>query len=224
METIEPQTLGLLAADGHRLDAAFAAPQGKPRGGLVVIQDTYGVGAYLRSVCADYAALGYACVAPALYDRQIRGADFPRTPEGMAESQIIRARVKWPEVLADVEAARLHVAKSGKVGIVGFCFGGSVAWLAAQNLPFGAASSYYGRDVPHWLDKKPLCPTICHFGETDPMIPLEGVYRAREQMPQVPIHIYEAGHGFDNPASGTKPDVIALARQRTLALFRENVG
>lgn len=215
----------LTAKDRHRLAAAFALPEGKPRGGLVVIQDTYGIGGYIRSVCDWYAALGYACAAPALYDRQQRGADFPRTNEGMAASQILRGRVTWPDVLADVEAVRAHLSNYGKVGIVGFCFGGSVAWLAAQNLPFAAASSYYGRDVPHWLDQKPLCPTTCHFAESDPFIPLEGALKVRAQMPDIPVHIYAgAGHGFDNPDTGTSADTIALARARTVELFLIHVG
>lgn len=217
-------TVELVAADGHRLEAAVALPEGRPRGGLVVIQDTYGVGEYLRSVCDWYAALGYACAAPALYDRQQRNCDFPRTPEGMAASQILRGQVVWRDVLADVEATRLHLSHYGKVGIVGFCFGGSVAWLAAQNLPFAAASSYYGRDVPHWLDMKPLCPTICHFGVNDPMIPLDGVAKINPAFPDVPVYVYPAGHGFDNADTGTDPDVIALARARTLALFRAHLG
>lgn len=218
------QTLQLTAADGHRLDAALALPDGAPRGGLVVIQDTFGVGDYIRSVAADYAALGYAAIAPALYDRQQRGADFQRSPEGMQASQVLRGRVVWSEVAADVEAARAYVAHYGKVGIVGFCFGGSVVWHAAQRLPFAAASSYYGRDVPHWLDIKPLCPTICHFGEKDPMIPLEGVMKINPAFPDIPVYTYAAGHGFDHPDAGTDPAIIALARTRTLKLFQRYVG
>ncbi len=218
------QTVELRAVDGHRLAAVLALPENRPRGGLVIIQDTYGIGGYIRSVATDYAALGYACIVPALYDRQQRDADFPRTPEGMAASQILRANVVWPDILADVDAARAHVAQYGKVGIVGFCFGGSVAWYCAQRLPLAAASSYYGRDVPHWLDIKPLCPTICHFGASDPMIPLDGVRKINPAFPDVPVHVYEAGHGFDNPDTGMDPKIIALARQRTLELFREKIG
>ena len=218
------ELINLVASDGHELAAALALPAGKPRGGLVIIQDTYGIGGYICSVAAEYAALGYACIVPALYDRQQRGADFPRTPEGMAASQILRGRVVWPDVLADVEAARAHAVQYGRVGILGFCFGGSVAWLAAQKLNFAAASSYYGRDVPHWLDIKPQCPVICHFGEHDPMIPLEGVAKINPAFPDVPVHVYAAGHGFDHPDSGTDSKVIALARARTLELFRTHVG
>lgn len=214
----------LAAADEHILGAWEDIPE-TPRGGIVIIQDTYGIGKYMHSVAAWYSALGYACVAPALYDRQQRGADFPRTPEGMQASQVLRGKVTWPEVLMDVEAARVYLEQYGRVGIVGFCFGGSVAWLAAQNLQFAAASSYYGRDVPHWLDKKPLCPTICHFAETDHFIPIEGVLKTRAAMPDVPVHIYAgAGHGFDNPDSGTSADTISLARARTVELFAAHVG
>ena len=216
--------ISLKAADGHELAAVLHLPEGNPRGGLVIIQDTYGIGDYIRSVAADYAALGYTCIVPALYDRQERGANYPRTEEGMEASQALRRAVVWPDILMDVEAARVRIAEYGKVGIVGFCFGGSVVWYAAQRLPFAAASSYYGRDVPHWLDLPPLCPTICHFGERDTMIPLEGVHKINPAMPQVPVHVYPAGHGFDNPATGTDPEVIALGRKRTLELFRAYVG
>ena len=137
---------------------------------------------------------------------------------------MLRGRVVWPDVLADVEAARLYLSQYGKVGIVGFCFGGSVVWYCAQRLPLAAASSYYGRDVPHWLDLPPLCPTICHFGEKDPMIPLDGVKKINPAMPQVAVYVYPAGHGFDNPDSGTDADTISLARARTMELFRRAVG
>ncbi len=219
-----PGPLTLAAADEHIFGAWEHQPEGTPRGGLVIIHDTYGIGDYIRAVAAFYAAQGYACIVPALYDRQQRGADFPRTEAGMQASQVLRRALSWPQVLLDVDAARAHVSQFGNAGIVGFCLGGSVVWYCAQRLQFAAASSYYGRDVPHWLDLPPLCPMICHFGAHDPMIPLEGVEKIQEAMPDVPVYIYPAGHGFDNAATGTDPAVIALARARTMELFRAHVG
>ena len=210
----------IAAADGHRLEAYLARPAGAPRGGLVVVQTAFGVDAYLRGVCDGFARDGYLAIAPALYDRQRRGAVFEHTPEGGAAAREMRNNFVWDDVLADVEAARRRVAEAGKVGVVGYCVGGSVVWLAAHALPFAAAASYYGKDVVDFLDRAPKCPIVLHFGDSDRLIPLADVDRIKAAFPALPIHVYNAGHGFD----GNNPGAAAIARPRTMALFAANIG
>lgn len=220
------KNLDITATDGHVLAAYLAAPGGKPRGGLVVIQEAFGVTAHVRSVCDAYATDGYASIAPALYDRQRRDAAFddPSAPEALAEARRLRAALEWPKVLLDVQAAIDAVRISGRVGIVGYCVGGSVAWLAALSLPVAAASCYYGRDIVDFLERAPKCPTILHFGEHDRFIPLADVARIRAAFPDVPNHVYPAGHGFDGAGERHHEASARLARERTLELFRSHVG
>jgi carboxymethylenebutenolidase len=214
------QTIALAASDGHRLSAYLAEPAGAARGGLVVIQTAFGVNDYLHGVCDFYAGEGYAAVAPALYDRQRRDAVFEHTPDGSAKAQEKRAGLDWDDVLRDVEAARQRVAGAGRVGIVGYCVGGSVVWLAAHALSFAAASSYYGKDVVDFLDRAPKCPIMLHFGDKDRLIPASDVEKIRAAFPQLPVYVYAAGHGFD----GNAPEPAAVGRARTLDLFRTHIG
>ncbi|MGE3246941.1 MAG: dienelactone hydrolase family protein [Beijerinckiaceae bacterium] len=218
------ELVSIKAADGHRMRAFSAMPAGRPRGGLVVVHEFLGLTPYIESVCDAYAADGYAVAAPSLYDRQDPAVVFERDPGAMAKAAEMRKRLDWDEVLRDVEAARTQVAKHGRCGVIGFCMGGSVAWLAASQPGFAAAVSYYGKDVPDWLDKKPACPVVLHFGETDELIPLSGVERVRAAFPALPVYVYPAGHAFDNPARGADPAIPELARQRSLALLRAHVG
>ena len=142
----------------------------------------------------------------------------------MERAARLRRGLQWDDVLKDVRAARSHLAGYGRCGIIGFCMGGSVAWLAASMPGFAAAVSYYGKDVPDWLDNRPLCPVILHFGEDDRLIPMEGVRAVSAAYPDVPVYTYPAGHAFDNPANNCDPDLVALARQRSLDLLRKHVG
>jgi carboxymethylenebutenolidase len=210
----------LEAADGHVSAAWKEEPKVPARGALVVIQSAYGVNDYLKRVCRSYADEGYVSIAPALYDRQRRDAVFEHTPVGSAAAQELRRGLDWELVMADVEAARAHVAPAGRVGIIGFCVGGSVAWIAAQRLRFAAASSYYGKDVVDFPEPPPKCPTILHFGDKDRLIPLTDVETIRRLRPEVPAYVYDAGHGFD----GNNPEAAAIARTRTMDLFRTHLG
>jgi carboxymethylenebutenolidase len=210
----------LTAADGHRFDAHFALPKGKPRGGLVVVQEAFGVNAYVKRVCERFAAEGYACLAPALYDRQERDAAFDsHEGENLAKARKLRAGLVWADVLKDMAASVERLREFGRVGVVGYCVGGSVAWLAALELDISAASSYYGRDVVDFLEREPRCPVILHFGDHDPLIPTKDVERIKSIHPQV-THLYEAGHGFDRDDS----EAARLARRRTLEHFERHVA
>ena len=214
----------LAAADNHVFDAYMAAPSGAPRGALVVIQDAFGIGSYIRSVCDSYSADGYITVAPALYDRQQRGAVFDHSPESHKVAARCRAALNWEHVLADVNAAIAHVSAAGPVGILGFCVGGSVAWLTAASLPVAAAACYYGKDIVDWLDRRPRCPAILHFGDSDHLISLKDIETIGRAHPNLPTYVYPAGHGFDGVGKGHHAASAVLARSRTLAFFRSHIG
>jgi carboxymethylenebutenolidase len=214
----------LRAADGHVFDAYVAAPRHTPRGALVVIQDAFGVGHYIRSVCDSYCADGYMAIAPALYDRQQRGSVFDHSPESHKAAARFRVALNWDHVLADVEAAIAHVSTAGPVGILGFCVGGSVAWLAAASLPVAAAACYYGKDIVGWLDRPPRCPALLHFGESDHLISPNDVEEIKQAYPNLPTYIYAAGHGFDGTGKGHHAESAAIARSRTLEFFRRHIG
>jgi carboxymethylenebutenolidase len=214
----------ITAADGHVFDAYMAVPSQTPRGALVVIQDAFGIGPYIRSVCDAYCADGYLTITPALYDRQQRGAVFDHSPESHKAAARCRAALNWEHVVADVEAAIARVCAAGPVGILGFCVGGSVAWLTAASLPVAAAACYYGKDIVDWRDRTPRCPTILHFGDADHLISLSDVDAIKRAYPDLPTYVYPAGHGFDGVGKGHHAGSAALARSRTLEFFRKHVG
>jgi carboxymethylenebutenolidase len=214
----------LTSADGHVFDAYLVEPRTAPRGALVIAQDAFGLGRYIRSVCDRYCAQGYVAIAPALYDRQQRGSVFDHSPESHKAAARFRAALNWDHVLSDVEAAIGYVKTGGRVGVLGFCVGGSVAWLTAASLPVAAAVCYYGKDIAGWLDRRPCCPTMLHFGESDHLIPLRDVELIKQDCPDIPVYVYAAGHGFDGTGRGHHAESAALARSRTLAFFRDHIG
>jgi carboxymethylenebutenolidase len=210
----------IVAADGHVLSAYMARPLEDVRGAVVVIQDAYGVGFNIKAVCDSYADAGYVTIAPSLYDRQQRGAVFSHSEDDKKLSRRLRAGLVWSAVLVDVAAAHQQVACFDRVGVLGFCVGGSVSWLAAAMQPFAAASAYYGKDIVDMLDKHPACPIVLHFAERDHLISLADVERIRAAYPETPLFTYDAGHGFDG--HGGAP--AQMTRERTLALFRRHIG
>lgn len=215
----------ITASDGHRLGAYLAEPPAPVRGGLVVVQEAFGVNGYVRSVCDRFASEGYLSIAPALYDRQRRGVTFGYEKSDIEAARQLRAGLVWDDVLKDVEAAVKTVARAGKVGIVGYCVGGSVAWLAAQHLPVSAAVSYYGRDIVGLLDKPPRCSSMLFFAERDAHIPLDDVETIRAVFPELPIYVLPGEHGFDcDRRPSFAPESARIARSRTLSLFRKYIG
>ena len=220
------QSIELSARDGHRLAAYEAQPAGKPRGGLVVVQEIFGVNSHIRRVADGYAADGYRVVATALFDRVRPGIELGYTDADIAEGRAIRERVSFDDALADVSAALAALRDAGNVGIVGYCWGGTITWLAAARIEgFAAASSYYGGGIGKFASEKPRCPMQCHFGEKDHAIPRAEVESVRERQPEVEVYLYPAGHGFNCDARASYDAAsAALARQRTLAHFRKHVG
>ena len=212
----------LKAADGHTFDAHFARPKNAPRGAVVVVQEAFGLNAYVRGLCEEFAADGYAALAPALYDRQQRGAAWDsHEGEALENARRLRRGLVWADVMRDVGACAERLREFGKVGVVGYCVGGSVAWLAALELEVSVIVSYYGRDVVDFLDRAPRCAAMLHFGDKDPLIPLADVQRIRTAFPSLPVYVYDAPHGFDrNRAS----EAARVARQRTLEFLRRHLG
>ena len=219
-------TLQLTAADGHGFDLYRAEPPGRPGGALVIAQEIFGVNGHIRAVCDGYAAEGYLTVAPALFDRVERGVELGYGGDDVVRGRELRAPIEIEHALADLEAAARAVASAGRIGIVGYCWGGTLAWAAAtRSRTFAAAIGYYGGGVPGMADERPSCPVMLHFGEHDQSIPLDGVKKVQAAHPELPTHIYPAGHGFNcDQRAAHHPESARLARKRTLAFLAEHVG
>ena len=217
------ETVRLKAADGHALDAYRVTPARKPRGGIVVVQEIFGVTSHIEHVARQYAEAGYLAIAPALFDRAERQANIPYTdsPTGFAVVQKIK-----PELtLLDLKAAIDAVAGAGKVGMVGFCWGGTLTFAAACHLPLAAGVAYYGGGITKLLERTPKCPVMFHFGEHDTHIPLKDVEKVKKAYPMGHYYVYPAGHGFNctDRASHDAPNA-ALALERSLDFFHRHVG
>jgi carboxymethylenebutenolidase len=214
-------------SDGAKIGVYHVAPVGARRGGLVLIQEIFGVTDHIREQCDRYAADGYEVLAPALYDREAPGLQASYTPEDIAKA-IKVARELHPFLLsvADTQTCINALTGKGPVFITGYCYGGSVSWAAACRCTgLAAASGYYGSLVPQLATETPKCPTILHFGAKDAGIPLDGVDKVKELHPEVGVYIYDAGHGFNSDRRNDyNPDCAKLARDRTLELFRANGG
>jgi carboxymethylenebutenolidase len=214
------------AEDGFEFAALHAEPQGKRRGGVIVIQEIFGIDQYVRADVERWAALGFEAVAPSMYDRTNPGFDVGHDDAGMAQAMAAVRQAKPADALADIQACIDYLAPRGPVFIVGYCYGGAMVWQAVGRLEgLSAGSSYYGGGVAGSADLTPKCPVICHFGRKDGHIPADEVKATlAKAQPDVPVHIYEkSGHGFNNDG---RPDSDAedakLARERTLALFEAN--
>lgn len=222
------QTIKLKAADGREISAYEAAPHTSPhRGGLIVVQEIFGINEHIRRVADGFAEEGYYCIAPAIFDRGRPGVELGYDSEGIAAGRALLEEIGIDQMLLDIDAARAAAASAGRVGIVGYCLGGSLAWLAATRLPgFAAAVCYYGGRIAAVATEKPHCPVLMHFGEEDTSIPLSDVDRIRAAVPEgVEIFVYPAGHAFNRDVGPSwEPHSAKLARERTLALFREHIG
>jgi carboxymethylenebutenolidase len=218
----------LAAADGHCCGAYLAAPSAQPRGAIVVVQEIFGVNAHIRSVADGYAADGYVAIAPALFDRVEPGIELGYTDADVQCGIALRAKVPADKALADIAAAvaQARVQGGAKVGVVGYCWGGLLSWFAACSLDgLDCAVTYYGGGMPDQRALVPRCPVLAHFGERDQAIPVAGVEAFRAARPEVEVHLYPAGHGFncDQRASFDAPSA-QLARQRSLAFFARHLG
>jgi carboxymethylenebutenolidase len=203
-----------------------ADPSSAPRGGIVVIQEIFGVNAHIREVTDRFAAEGYVAVAPAIFDHVEKGFDVGYDAESRARAMPLVGKLDFDQVLSDAAAAIAVASEGGKVGIVGYCFGGTVAWAAAAKLSgLSAAVGYYGGRILSMQDLQPRVPVLLHFGEKDAHIPIAEVRAFAASHPDVPVHIYPADHGFncDHRASYDVASA-ALAQTRTLEFFRTHLG
>ena len=221
------ETVQLRAADGFALGAYVSHPAGAPKGAVVVIQEIFGVNSHIRNVTNGFARAGYFAIAPQLFDRAERDVELGYEAHDMGRGvELARGRSKREHLLADLQASVDFARKYGKVGVVGYCFGGMLTWVAASQVDgVSAASGYYGGGIASEVALQPRCPTILHFGERDAHIPMTQVEQVRQAHPDVPIYVYAADHGFncDHRASWDAP-AAALALERTLALFAEHLA
>lgn len=216
--------VALHTGDEHTLGAYRAGPEDATRG-LVVVQEIFGVNDYVRRVCDRYAALGFAVVAPALFDRVQREVELGYTQEDVQAGLALRAQVPEAGTLADIAASAAALPE--RCGIVGFCWGGTVAWWGATRTNFfRAAVGYYGGGIYESRDDTPRCPVMLHFGEDDHGIPVDHVRAIQAAQLEVPIHTYPgAGHGFACDARASyNPDAARLANERTLAFLEAHLG
>ncbi|HJL98021.1 MAG: dienelactone hydrolase family protein [Acidimicrobiales bacterium] len=221
-------TIQITALDGNTFNAYQADPQGSPKGAVVVVQEIFGVNGHIRSVADGYAERGYVAIAPALFDRVQAEVELGYDESGIDVGRKIAFEdVTMDEVMADIEAACDAVSAAGKIGIVGYCWGGSICYVAAARLSdkISAASGYYGGQIMPHIEEEPKTPLILHFGAQDAGIPLENVDAIAERWPNIDVHIYEeAGHGFNCDARGSyDASSAAVALERTLNHFAQHV-
>jgi len=218
-------TLQLRAADGNTLSAYLVKPAGPPRGAVVVIQEIFGVNSHIRRVAEQYAAEGYLAIAPALFDRLKKDVDLGYDAAGIQAGVALVTKTTVEGVVADVNTALNAVVHAGKVGMVGYCWGGRVTYLSACHTNIAAGVAYYGGGIAQLLPETPRCPVMFHFGEKDTHIPLSDVERIRAAYPQGEYHLYPAGHGFNcTERADFEPASARLAFERSINFFRMHVG
>ena len=218
------ESVTLRAADGHELGAYVARPADQPLAGLVVVQEIFGVNAHIRMVADEYAADGFLAVAPALFDRIERGVDLGYEGADMQKAMSFIPKLDRDKAVIDVAAALDFARKASgkKAGVIGYCFGGTVAWLSAARLHPDAAVGYYGGGIGNYAAETPSCPVMLHFGKQDTHIPATEVEKIHSAHPQVEIYWYDAGHAFNaTPRSSYNAEAARLARQRSLAFLRK---
>lgn len=217
----------LVASDSFKLGAYRADPSGPAKGGMVVIQEIFGVNHHIRAVCDRLAAEGYAAVAPAIFDRQQPNFESGYSPDEIANARKFVANPDWAAMMLDVQAAIDELEKEGPVGIIGFCLGGSIAFLAASKLHgLSAAVGYYGGQIAKNVDSAPKIPTQLHFGETDASIPMSDVELIKQKRGgDTEIYTYPgAGHGFTCDERGSYEEAAAkLAWTRTLDFLGKHI-
>ena len=217
----------LQASDGHKLAAYVAEPSGKARGGVVVIPEIFGVNSHIQATTDGFAADGYRAVSPAMFDRVQRNYDTGYSAPEIEAGRAIMGKLDWNQSMLDVQAAIGEAAKAGKAGIVGYCYGGTVTWLAsARASGLACAVPYYGGGMPGFIGEKPKVPTMCHFGELDQSPTLAQSKEIAARHPQITAHFYAgAGHGFNRDQRGSwNAEAAKLARSRTIEFFRKHLG
>lgn len=213
--------ISLVSGDGFAFQAYRTAAVGSRKGGLIVIQEIFGVNDDIRAIADDFAMRGFDVLAPSMYDRVLPGFALNHDGADIAYAVQIAQKNGVENAIRDIAACVAHLAPLGHVFVTGYCYGGSMSYAAATRVPgIAAASCYYGSQLPSLAAEGPKCPTIAHFGREDPYIPLEKVQDFSARRPEVPTYLYDAGHGFNSKDGGAYHAPSAqLALDRTLALF-----
>ncbi len=220
-------TVRLVSPDGHALDAYLAEPAGPSRGGLVIAHEMYGVNQYIREVCDSYAADGYLTIAPALFDRIQPDLTLPYTDDGNRRGKVLSRDADLELALDDLETGAGHVRHAGRVALIGFCYGGTLGWLAACRRGFDAVICYYGSDMCDYPDEIPVCPIICQVGECDATVTPEKIKIFSALRPEVPFNIHPGAlHGFDNHIRPARYHAEAArnAHAGSVAFLQEHIG
>jgi len=216
----------LTASDGHRLDAYRSLPTEKARGGVVIVQEIFGVNHHIRALCDEYAGDGYAAIAPALFDRDRKKVELTYTPEGTAEGRLLREQIGWEKPLADLEvsAASLHAARV-RVATIGYCWGGTLSFLMACRSEVACSVAYYGGQIVKFADEEPKAPLLMHFGEADALISAADREAISARLPTAEVWVYPAGHGFNcTERQDYHPPSAHIAKDRTLTFLGKYVG
>ena len=220
------ERIALGAIDGAHTSAFLHRPHRGNGAGLIVVQEIFGVTAHIQAVAADYASRGYRVLAPQLFDRVQADVALDCDARGMARGRELVGRLGFDGPMRDLRAAADYLLASGcrAVGVVGYCWGGAVAFLAATRLGLPAVS-YYGRLVPQFLHEQPQAPLMFHFGEQDDLIPADQVEVVAAALPQAPLYRYPAGHAFNRLGDvHGEPHSANLALQRSLAFFEQHLA
>jgi carboxymethylenebutenolidase len=217
----------LTAADGHQFGAYVAESSSPARAAIVVVQEIFGVNRHIRAIADDYAGQGFPVIAPALFDRVQRDLELGYQPVDVAQGMRAATQIGLDAALQDVAASITYAARllgDTKVGVVGYCFGGTLAWLSATRLNPAAAVCYYGGRIAEHAAEVPRCPVMLHFGARDPHIPSSEIDVIQRFHPDLPLFLYDAGHGFNcDHRRGYEPQAATLARQRTLEFLRNHL-
>jgi carboxymethylenebutenolidase len=217
--------IALDTADGHRLNAFLAVPGSGLKGRVVIIQEVFGVNHHIRAVCEYYATHGYAALAPSLFDRVSPGIELGYTEGDLAHGRELRTSIGWEGPVRDVAAALDFFKKDGPAGVIGYCWGASVAWLAATRLQPACAVCYYGGQIVQFKDEKPNCPVLMHFGEEDTIIPPEDREAIIAAQPMAEAFVYPAGHGFNcTERDSFHAESAKLALDRTMAFLEKHLA
>ena len=226
-EPISSQHIQLSASDGHTFDAYVSRTRKVPEASVVIVQEIFGINAHIRSIVDDYASEGFLAIAPALFDRAERGLELPYDPQGQQRGRELSQRLGMDTPLLDIAAAIEYAAREvapTAVGVLGFCWGGTLAWLSATRLKANAVVGYYAVGIGKFAKEIPQAPVMLHFGERDKHIGSDQIEAVRSGHPEVAIYTYDADHGFNRDVGQAyNPDAASLAKARTVEFFRSKL-